>query len=308
MTFLKPKILESGDVVRVVASSSAFDEDSLWRGIEALESLGLTVRYQKNIFAKHAALPYLAGTDQRRYQELKAALTDDDTKAIFFARGGYGAMRLIPFFEADSFARLKPKIIAGLSDVTALHLYFQKRFRWTVFYAPVVGGNMGQLQNPESFLSLQKNLMQNQQLGPLRFRELHVVKKGVATAPLVGGCLTLVAGSLGTPYEINTDDKILFLEDVGETPYQIDRLLMQLKMAGKFKKCCGVILGPLVGSTHPANDYINTIRDVLSDIAGPVVMNFPTGHVAKSITLPLGARITLTTKTKTVDFLESALR
>lgn len=308
MPFLKPPILKPGDTVRVIAASSPFEEDSFRRGVAVLESLKLKVRFRKNIFSKHTTLPYLAGGDVRRYQELVEALRDDETKAIFFARGGYGAARLIPFLENEKFANLNPKIIAGMSDVTALHLYFQKRFRWMMFYAPVVGGNMGQLQNTESVLSLQNHLMQNQKLGSVTLRELQVIKQGSATGPIVGGCLTLVVGSLGTPYEIKTDGRILFLEDVGEKPYQVDRLLTQLKLAGRFQKCRGVVFGSLAGSTHPAEDYVKTIRDVLDDFSGPVVMRFPAGHMAHSVTLPLGVKIALDTKSKAINFLESALK
>lgn len=302
MNLIKPKALKSGDLVRVIAPSSSFDRDRFLAGIKILEAQGFRVVYRKDVFAK---LPYLAGTDARRLRELTEALEDENCRAICFARGGYGSMRLI---EALTKTRLKPtpKIVAGFSDATPLHLYLQKRFGWTMFYAPVIGGNMGQLEDAFTRESFFAALTSAKALAPMRYDETVVVRKGSAEGRLTGGCLTLLAASLGTPYELDTDGKILFFEDVHEKPYQVDRLLTHLKLAGKFKKCRGVICGGLSGP-NPFEHYQETVADVLRGADFPILMNFPTGHIKRTATLPLGVKVRLDAGKKTLTFLEGAL-
>lgn len=297
---IKPPVLKTGDTVQVVASSSAFDQASFLSGVEILRSFGLKVKYRADIFDE---LPYLAGPDKRRFTELKQALTDKNVKAILFARGGYGAARLLPALQKLKL-RVPPKIIAGFSDVTTLHLYFEKFYKWAGFYAPMIGGNMRQMHEAFTADSFCRTLMNPEPLGRLEFPETHIVRHGIAQGRLAGGCLSLVVTSLGTPYELNTDNTILFLEDVHEKPYQIDRMLMHLKMAGKFKKCRGVIFGVLNGP-NPVEHYEEAIRDVFHDIKIPVIMGFPSGHIPKMMTLPLGVKTAMNTRTKTVTFLES---
>ena len=286
--------------MRVVASSSPFSKESFLDGVNILEGLGLRVKYRKDIFAEH---PYLAGSDARRFGELKQALEDDATDAILFARGGYGAMRLIPFFQKIKI-KARPKIIAGFSDVTTLHLYFEKFWHWNSFYAPMIGGNMRQMRESFTLDSLRRTLMDPKPLGRFSFPETIVIKRGSAKARLIGGCLTLVTASLGTPFEIETDGRILFVEDIHEKPYQIDRLLTQLKLAGKFKKCRGLIFGVLNGP-NPIEHYAQTIREVFHDVDFPIFMNFPSGHIPKTFTLPLGTTIEMNSRDKSVTFLES---
>lgn len=298
--FIKPSVLKPGDTVRVVASSSPFNKESFLDGVSILEGLGLRVKYRKDIFAEH---PYLAGSDARRFGELKQALEDDSTNAVFFARGGYGAMRLIPFLQKIKI-KAHPKIIAGFSDVTTLHLYLQKFWHWNSFYAPMIGGNMRQMSESFTLDSFRRTLMDPRPLGRFSFPDIIVVKRGLAKAKLVGGCLTLVTASLGTPFEIGTDGHILFVEDVHEKPYQIDRLLMQLKLAGKFKKCRGLIFGVLNGP-NPVEHYVQTVREVFHDVDFPILMNFPSGHIPKTFTLPFGTMIEIKTRDKSLTFLES---
>lgn len=298
---IKPDTLKSGDAVRLVASSSSFDRNEFLQGVKCLRDMGLKVLYQKNIFAK---LPYLAGSDRRRFTELKSALEDDRACAIFFARGGYGAMRLMPHLMAWR-GRPHPKIILGYSDITTLLLYFQKRFGWSCFYGPVVAADL--VKDSVTTQCFRRAVFENRPLGELKAPRMIVVRAGKATAPVVGGCLTLLAASLGTDYPIEADGKILFMEDVNEKPYRIDRLLMQLKLAGVFEKCRGVVFGSLDGP-NPLKHYAQVMRDIFSDYSFPVVMNFPAGHSRKKYTLPLGITAELDTRRKSLNYLESALK
>lgn len=293
--------LKPGDPVRIVASSSAFEKAAFLKGVDCLKGFGLKPVYQKNIFEKQ---PYLAGTDMRRFTELRTALEDDAARAIFFARGGYGAMRLLPLLQKIKKPRV-PKIILGFSDVTTLLLYFQKNWRWPCFYGPVIARDL--FQDRATTQNFRRAVFDPSPLGELKGRDLIVVRGGVATAPVVGGCLTLVAASLGTDIQINTDKKILFLEDTNERPYQVDRLLMQLKLAGIFEKCVGVVFGSLSGP-NPLSHYKQAIRDVLADYGFPVVMNFPAGHCKSKFTLPLGVMAELNTARLSLTYLESVLK
>lgn len=302
MRLKKPFILKSGDKIHVVASSSPFDKKNFLDGVKTLEEFGFQVSYRKDIFDKQ---PYLAGSDARRFQELKNALADKTAAAVFFARGGYGASRLIPFLDKIKIAPA-PKIIAGFSDVTALHLYFKKRLGWNGFYAPMIGGNSRQFDDHVTTESFRRTFMEPEPLGKLSFKNVVIVKKGKMQGELAGGCLTLVANSLGTPSEINTDNKILFLEDVHEKPYQIDRLLTHLKLAGKFKKCRGIVFGYLSGP-NPFEHYEATVADVLKEYDFPVLMNFPTGHEQRFHTLPFGLKTEINSRDRSLAFLENAL-
>lgn len=300
MKLIKPKALKTGDTVWIVASSSSFERDEFLQGVKCLRELGLKPVYQKNIFAK---LPYLAGTDQRRSDELKSALLDDGAQAIFFARGGYGAMRLLPRLEKMC-SKPKPKIILGYSDVTTLQLYLQQRYKWVCFYGPVVAADL--VKDAVTLGRFRRAIFDNEPLGELKAPDLVVVRKGYVAAPVVGGCLTLVAASLGTDYSIDAAGRILFLEDVNEKPYRVDRLLMQLKLAGVFEKCKAVVFGSMDGP-NPLAHYGQVIRDIFSDYAFPLVMNFPAGHCRKKYTLPLGVTAELDTRRKSLTYLESAL-
>lgn len=298
----RPRALKPGDLVRVVASSSPFSKREFLAGVKTLQAIGLRVAYQGDIFAR---TPYLAGSDRRRFQELAAALGDPKTRAVFFARGGYGAARLLPMLERIR-PRGTPKILLGYSDITSLLTYAQRHWGWTVFYGPVVAKDLGPHSPVATRRAFQRAITTATPLGELRFPRAVVVRSGVTCAPLVGGCLTLIHAALGTPYEIDTKDKILFLEDVNEKPYQIDRMLTHLKHAGKFLRCQGVVFGSLAGP-NPLQHYIATIRDVLAFTRFPILANIPAGHSKIKLTIPFGVRAKLSSRRKSLTFLEAAL-
>lgn len=299
MKFTRPKALQKNDPVYVVASSSPFSRKGFLKGIGKLKSFGLEPKYRRDIFSKKA---YLAGSDSRRFQELKAALEDKKAAAVFFARGGYGVARLV-----EQLSSVKPqlKIISGFSDVTTLLLYAQKKWGWVTLYGPMVGGSL--YQDRFTLESFQRVAFSSKPLGEIRVPALVSVRPGKAQGILVGGCLTLIAHSLGTPYQIETKDRVLFLEDVDEKPYAIDRMLTHLKLAGLFERCRGVIFGSLPGPS-PLNRYRQVLREIFGDYSFPVAMNFPGGHCKKRYTLPFGVRVELDTKRKTLTYLEAALK
>lgn len=298
----KPSALKPDDTIRVVASSSPFNHEDFHQGIHLLKSWGFRIKFQKNIFSKK---PYLAGTDERRADELVAALKDPEAKAILFARGGYGSMRILPYLDKHKLP-IKSKIILGYSDITALLGYFHQKGGWTTFYGPVVSKDIHEKAPAMTLKSLKNALTQRTKPQTFKSSQLVVIKKGTATGELIGGCLSLIVSLIGTPYDFKTDGKILFLEDINEKPYKIDRMLTHMKLAGKFKKCRGLIFS--IPGPNPKEHYIATIKDVFKDFRGPIVFNFPAGHTKVKLTVPFGIKVRLNANNKSLEFLEAALR
>jgi muramoyltetrapeptide carboxypeptidase len=235
-------------------------------------------------------------------------IEDPEVNAILALRGGYGCSRLIPRLD-EKRLRSHCKPFIGFSDLTTLHLYFKRRLGWVTFHGPMVAS-----PNFPSAVSGQGNHLRSLLCDPnylpcLRFQEMQVIAPGVADGKLVGGCLSLVVASLGTPYEIRTEGKILFLEDLGEPPYRIDRMLMQLKLAGKLQETAGVLLGTFK-ECEPGNpDYtlLDVFQEILQPLGVPVLYGFPAGHGQENWAIPLGVGVRLDADNKSVEFLEPAV-
>jgi muramoyltetrapeptide carboxypeptidase len=297
---LKPEALKSGDLIGIAAPASPFDPEEFKKGVSTLESLGYRVYYRPDIFEKKH---YLAGRDERRAEELTELFTNPDIKAVFFARGGYGLLRVLPLLDVTRFG---PKIVLGYSDITSLLIRLNQELNWVTFYGPVVAKDLGSLLVPRTLDSLKLAITSNSPL-PAVVGDMEAVKPGVAEGILAGGCLSLLVASMGTPYEIDTRGSVLFMEDVNEKPYAVDRMLTQLKLGGKFKDVRGIIFGSFVGGGEIAH-IREAAEDVLSDFNGPIVFNFPAGHGAVKMSLPLGVRVQLDADRLTLTYLEGALR
>ncbi len=195
------------------------------------------------------------------------------------------------------------KIVAGFSDATAILAYVQKRWGWPAFYAPSVNSFAGHAITPASkrefFLQ-----MSAQKKYPYAVAKLGVLKPGRAEGVLTGGCLSLVSRLLGTPYDLSFDGKILFLEDVGEDPYAIDRMLTHLRLAGKFKKLKGLVWG-MISANKPQRDYADMLRFVFARDPFPVFYKFPAGHGERRFTFPLGLKVRMDSDRKQIRFLQS---
>ncbi|MBI2340286.1 MAG: LD-carboxypeptidase [Deltaproteobacteria bacterium] len=289
---MKPRALKPGDTIGIAASSSPFEVEAFHNGVKTLESLGFKVYYRKDIFDKKH---YLAGSDERRAAELLELVQNPDIKAVFFARGGYGMVRILPYLDRVRFEK-NPKIILGYSDITSLLVHLYQRDGWVGFYGPVVAKDLTNNLDERTKNALYQAVTQTKPLGPFIFKETESLNDGACEGLLTGGCLSLVVASLGTPYEIDTANKILFLEDTNEKPYSVDRMLTQIVLAGKLKKARGILFGNF------------TAMDVLRDFKGPILFNFPAGHGPVKITLPLGIRARLTAHEKKLEFLEGACR
>ncbi len=303
---VRPAALKPGGTIAIIAPASPIEQrDDFQRGVATLERMGFQVRWDDRIFH---SVRYLAGTDEERAAEFMRAIEDPAVDAIVSLRGGYGCSRLIPLLRPRRI-RNHCKIFMGFSDLTTLHLYLRRRLGWVTFHGPMASspflGNMdsAQLQHllalwtDPSFLPV------------FSFPQFQALVPGSAEGELTGGCLSLIVASLGTPYEIATDGKVLFIEDLGEPPYKIDRMITQLRLAHKLDGIAGVLLGSFQDCESPSPTY--TLEDTLHDLFGklhvPVLASFPAGHGAQNWAIPLGIKIRLDASNRRVEFLEPAL-
>lgn len=290
-----PPPVRAGDVVRVIAPSSPFDPGELARGLEVLSgTLGLRPRMRPDLAARHA---YLAGDDRRRLEEWREAIADEQARAIFCARGGYGAMRLLPDVDpAPLLAR--PKALVGFSDVTALHAVLNRAGLATV-HGPVVT-QLGRAP-PEAVRHLEALLSRaarRETAGGMPepgagLAGERTVRPGHVSGRLLGGTLALLAHLQGTPFAPRLDGAILLLEDVGERPYRIDRYLTQLRLAGALAGVAGVAVGQLTGCDDDVAIAADVVREAVLALGVPAIEGLPVGHLDANFAVPLGARATL---------------
>lgn len=305
---LKPPALRAGDTVGIVAPASNIREEDLRAGCDALQRAGYRSFYFDSILEKEL---YFAGSVPRRVQELEIMFERDDVRGILCARGGYGASYLLENLDLKRI-RKHPKIFVGYSDVTSLLTYFADAANFVVFHGPMVAKDWAH-QDGVDLPSWQHALSSSSPWDvPFEGSDGGLVD-GEAEGILYGGCLSLLAASLGTPYEIKTAGTILFLEDVATKPFQIDRMLMQLKLGGHLDHVRGIVFGELLDCVQTANQGY-TLKEVILRIVGdlgvPVAFGIRSGHVtSRNITLPFGVRAKLAVHSGQVEFriLESAV-
>lgn len=302
-SFRKPHAVRPGDSVAIVAPASPFDRAALEAGL-AILSKRYQVRYDERIHSRHR---YLAGDDQRRFAELTTALADPDIKAVFCARGGYGAMRLLPrlaSWVAEHPLALAGKPLIGFSDITALHQWLQSNGIASI-HAPVLT-QLGRApaEGPQRLFSLLESTAPAE---PLAGTETYV--GGTVEGPLLGGNLSVFTRLLGTPFMPALDGGILLLEDLSEQPYRLDRMWTHLELAGVFRKIRGIVLGQFIGCEPRDGGY--TAAEVLRDLAAatglPCASGFPIGHGDVNEAVPLGVRVRLEADVARVTFLEAAV-
>lgn len=288
---LLPPPLLPGDLVALAAPSGAVRKGAFLRGAEFVAGLGYHVTYREDIFARQG---YLAGDDRRRADELNAWLADGQVRAVLLARGGYGSSRLVGLLDFRPLRR-HPKIVAGYSDATALLLHLHRTTGLAVFNGPFVSDSQRALS------SLFETLGEGAR--PVTIGGLRPLRHGRARGPVTGGNLSLLAHSIGTPFEVQTDGAILFVEEVNEHPYRIDRMLRQLAMAGKFRRLSGLLLGSFTGCGRGGAARAG---ELLLEAAGerniPVAAGFPAGHGRSNATFPLGVEALLDTGARSLTF------
>ena len=300
----KPLCLHRGDVIGVISPAAAVEEEKLRRGCDELERLGFAVQVGSHALDRYR---FLAGTDSDRAGEVTLMFQDPAVKAILCSRAGYGSGRLLPFLDFPTLAR-HPKIFLGYSDVTLLLNALVQKAGLVCFHGPVVAGEFANGFSPRSLAHLLGLLTTGRGEETIAFPT--VLRPGVAEGRLLGGCLSVLVTTLGTPFALNTDGAILFIEDIGEKPYRIDRMLTQLKQAGKLAGLAGVIFSGMRSCFGDGNDpalLLSVIMDVFADYSYPIGFGLPAGHDGENLALPLGTRVRLDTQQRHLAFLEPAV-
>lgn len=293
----------------IIAPASPSEKEVIDRQIECLRGLGFKLKLGKHLYDKYG---FLAGTDEERAQDLMDAFLDEKVDAIMCYRGGYGTIRMLPYLDFN-IIKNNPKIFIGFSDVTLLLNSIYERCGLTTFHG--VMANSG-TDNPISIDSLKQSIMKgydnysicNPKGTPLTFKNF----SGNIEGTLVGGNLAVICSSIGTDYEIDVKDKILFLEDIAEPPYKLDRLLAQLALSGKLKECRGVLLGQFTNCTLPHYERSFTLEQVIEDNfiskGIPICYHIMSGHGSPRLTLPIGAKVRLNAENKCIDVLEAVVK
>lgn len=304
---VKPPALAPGDLVRLLSPASPAQPEAISLGIAELERIGYHVR-----FASPEMKPdgYFAGSQSRRAAELRAALLDPDAHAIVCVRGGYGSAWLLESLQ--SLRRSRPKLLIGYSDITVLQIFLWQRAGWTSVHGPMVAAGLNRGEDaPDGY---DRPSFANAVSGTQRSWSIALggepLVRGSATGTLLGGCLTLIQTTLGTPWSLETRGSILMLEDCGMKPYQVDRALLHLAQAGKFRGVRGVVLGEFPDSEPPSGSS-TTVRDICRRVFGrmgiPVLYGAAFGHTHRPmLTIPLGVRARLKASGEgTLEILES---
>jgi muramoyltetrapeptide carboxypeptidase len=278
--------LAPGERVRLVAPSGPFERADFERGVERLRGQ-YDVQYDPSILERSG---YLAGSDERRLRELQAALDDPDCAGILAARGGYGSTRILAGLELTGL-RARPKLLVGFSDITALHALWARERIGSVHAGMVAALGRADDAQCERYLRALAGHF------PERWSGLRAIRPGRAEGVLLGGNLTVLSALLGTPHFPPLQDAVLFLEDVGERPYRIDRMLTSWQLAGAFEHVRAIVLGAFVQSDAGPDGV--TAEDVLAERLGslgiPVAAGLSAGHIDDNVELPFGARVALDT-------------
>jgi muramoyltetrapeptide carboxypeptidase len=293
----KPLALRRGDTIGIVAPSSPVEPARLREGLRELEAIGYHLVLADNVLARNG---YFAGAHQARAEALLKFLEDPSVRAVFCARGGYGSNYLVEHLcsraALNRLQRLQPKIILGYSDVTTLHTFLNQALGWVCFQGPMLTKDFSAGETGYDRIVME-HLLTNAVNGLRIDTDGHTIRPGTAEGRLVGGCMALLTATLGTPQEIDTKGAILLLEDVDEKPFRIDRMLYQMKRAGKLKEIKGVVFGemPDCGLAAVASEALHDIiLDAFSDRAIPIAFGVRFGHnTGRCLTLPLGIRARL---------------
>jgi muramoyltetrapeptide carboxypeptidase len=314
---VKPRVLKPGDTVGLITPSTyVSDPDRIDLALRTIDYFGLKPKLGRNVRKRTG---YLGGTVQERIDDLHAAFSDPEVKAVFCIRGGYGSAQLLDSINYE-LIRKNPKIFIGYSDITAMHLAIHRMTGLVTFHGPVTLSGF----SPYTLEYFKRAIFEAKPLGTLSnppesntLRPKHptrVLMAGKATGPLIGGNLSLISTTMGSPYEIQTDGCILFLEDVDEQPYSMDRMLTHLRLAGKFKNIKGLIIGECADCRprefRPSFESTFSLGEVLDNILGdlkvPVLAGLTIGHTEDQMTLPEGVKATLDTATASLTIEESA--
>ncbi len=303
-SLLRPSPLSKGDTIGVVGPSYAPHGGWLRRGVQAMEEAGYKVILEPEI---ERFRRFQQNEDKKRAENLMAIWREPEVKAVICGTGGYGAVRILPYLDPDLFRR-NPKAFVGYSDITALHLWMMRRAGLRVFHGPTVD-DLSTAGGDPTLSSLLTALTTPRPDATLGRNIARAVKPGRAVGRLTGGNLSLVQQTIGTPYEIDTRDAILFLEEIHDPMSVCDERLLHLRAAGLLRHVRGIVFGQLSLDRSEEDEFEDFLLDLVSDLDVPILMDFPAGHEIPNLTLPLGTEMELVTEDSTgwLSYREDAL-
>ncbi len=311
---IKPRRLKIGDTIGLIVPASPVSEEKIQKTVANLEGAGFKLKFGKHTRANNG---HLAGTDQERLEDLHAMFADKTVDAIWCIRGGYGCTRLLPNLDFK-LIKANPKIFIGYSDVTALHQAIHQATGLVTFHGPVGASDFTEYTKEATMRTLMEGKStqvivpcnENQQKDDLAY-QVQILREGVATGKLIGGNLSLMAALVGTKHQMDFKNKLVFIEDVGERPYSIDRMLTHLLQGSNLHEATGMALG-IFEDCQPKNEQysmslIDTLKDKLMGLNIPLIYGLSFGHISNQFTLPVGIEARLDVGAKTLTFLESAV-
>ncbi|WP_026477607.1 S66 peptidase family protein [Alkaliphilus transvaalensis] len=306
---LKPKALKKGDTIGITATSSPTTEEKVRAAKTRLEEMGFRVKVAESCFSKHG---YLAGNDQLRADNLNEMFADQGIDGIICLRGGYGAPKILDKVDFQ-LIKANPKIFMGYSDITALHMAMNQISGLVTFHGPMAASDIAGGLDDFSRYEFLKAITEPQPMGLIPNPEnikVETLVEGRAEGVIIGGNLALISATMGTPYEINTKGKIILLEEIGEEPYSVDRMLTQMALAGKFDDAAGIILGDWNDCQPKKHDESLSLMEVFQEIilpyGKPTIFNLKAGHCHPKVTIPFGVRGVLDATIGSLEIKESA--
>jgi muramoyltetrapeptide carboxypeptidase len=287
---LKPRALEPGDRLAVVAPASPFARDEFDRGLDEIRRLGFVPVYEESVFARK---PFVAGPPEVRAGAIRAAWRDPSIAGVIGVRGGYGSAQILPLLDVDE-ARRARKPFIGYSDLTSMLTFLTIGCGIVSFHGPTVAGRLDHGADRYDRESLLHALCRREPMGELSPPALESIRPGEAAGVLVGGTLTQLLASLATPFAFDPPEgHVLFLDEIGERPYRLDRMITQWRQAGLLARASAVVIGELPKCDEPSGEMSAraVMADLFQDFSGPVLFGFPSGHTAgPAMTLPFGVR------------------
>ncbi len=291
---LLPPPLRKGDTIGLVAPAGAWNTEDFAKGIQLLTELGFKMKILRNLDAKEN---YLAGTDDHRSALFNEVWRDPEVNAVMAVRGGYGCLRILADIDYE-LIRANPKIFVGFSDITALHQAIVQKTGLVTFHGPMVTTlPNSDRESVQSFCTTLSRGFPD----PIASRSIEILKPGNGRGPLSGGNLTTVLHLIATSFETSWRDKIVFLEDIGEAPYRIDRILTHLKMAGRFTGINGLLLGSFTDCGDREMIW-SRVKELFADESFPIWADFPIGHGASNRVVPLGLEAMMDSSSGTLSF------
>lgn len=306
----KPKALTLGGTIGIVAPASQASEEKREKARVEIEKLGFNVRFGKSCFEKYG---YLAGKDQIRAEDLNNMFEDSNIDGIICLRGGYGTPRILRMIDYDIIKK-NPKVFMGYSDITAIHTAINQKSKLVTFHGPMAASDISYGLDEFSMDYFLRAITKSEPLGLISNPEGEDIKclvPGRAEGKIIGGNLALIAATIGTPYEIDTKGKLLMLEDIGEEPYSIDRMLTQLSLSGKLQECEGIILGDWNDCMPKESDSLSLMevfKDILVPLGKPVIYNLKAGHCTPKVTIPFGVKAAIDSDKCELKITEAALK